>query len=704
MDSVSTPDVIRIVLPAFYISAGITLWMGILAGVVGGLGRREPLYLAFSLLCFPVTGFLYFSAVYYSAASPTEAGDALRWQTTGGLLTFPAFFWFISLYSRQAKIRPWLTTVTIAFLLLAVINLLSPYSVRFTALEAVAPLHLPWGETLVRFHGTPHVWGQVLIRIAVHAVLFWALWRCVVFFRRGERRVAGFLAAYLVLQFAAIVQGALVDWGVVEFFYTAGFAFLAMVVLMSMCLGLDLRDQKFSLEQTTVKLRAEIDQRRQVEGRVQHLAYYDVVTGLPNRAWLHKRLLERLTPGHEESGALLLLDLDRFRLINDSYGNAVGDELLRSIAGRLTALLPAGCELARIGSDEFVILVAGQPDDERAATVAGDLAAAVLAALREAISVGERRLYVAASVGIVVFPENGRDADELLRKVNIALHEAKTRGQNRRSFFLPYMQEQTQRWLVLDRGLREAIERGELTLCYQPQFDHRERVCGVEALLRWHHAHHGVISPAEFIPVAEQSGLIHQLGEWVLREACDSLRTLSGQGVFTGNMAVNVSPWEFLRADYPAQVERVLAASGVEPDRLVLEITEGVLLHLSEQVIENALRLRRLGVQIAVDDFGTGYASLAYLLRLPLSQLKIDKLFVQANLDSAYSLIRVIADIGRDMQLQVVGEGVETEAQKTLLLSLGCHAIQGDLLCRPLARDELFAWLGRQAVRSRGTA
>jgi diguanylate cyclase (GGDEF)-like protein len=699
MDSSSNPDVIRLVLPAFYVSAGITFWMGILAGIVGGLGRRVPLYLAFSLLCFPVTGFLYFSAVYYSAAMPAEAGEALRWQLTFGLLAFPALFWFIALYSRQANTRPWLATVTIAFLLLAVINLLSPYSIRFTALEAVTPLHLPWGETLARFHGTPNAWGQALIRIAAHAVLFWALWRCVVLFRRGERRVAGFLAAYLVLQFAAIVQGALVDLGYMDFFYTAGFAFLALVVLMGICLGMDLRDQKFSLEQTATNLRAEIEQRRLAEGRAQRLAYYDTVTGLPNRVWLHEHLNTRLAPdpGQADCGALLLLDLDRFKLINDSHGDAVGDELLRNAAGRIGALLPAGCEFARIGSDEFVILITAQPDAGHAAAVAGDLAVAVAAAFREAISIGERRLYVGVCSGISLFPEDGRDADELLRKANIALHGARERGQNRASFFLPHMQEQTERRLVLDRGLHEAIERGEFALHYQPQFDHRERLLGVEALLRWRHAPHGDISPAEFIPAAEQSGMIHHLGEWVLQQACERLRAWSRLGVFAGYLSVNVSPWEFLRADYPAQVERVLAASGVDPARLVLEITEGVLLHFSEQVVENAARLRGLGVQIAVDDFGTGYASLAYLLRLPLNQLKIDKLFVQADPASASPLIRVITDIGREMQLQVIGEGVETPAQQALLFSLGCQAIQGDLLCKPLDESRFLVWLGGEA-------
>jgi hypothetical protein len=327
---------LNVIVPAFYVSAGIAFFMGVVAAVLGSIGRRVPLYLAFSLVCFPAAGFIYFSGYYHGSASLAEAAWALRWQSACGFLTVPPFVWFIALYGGQARYGKWLVAVTALFFALAIMSLGSPYSLRFSAVAVDEPLYLPWGERISLVSSTPDIVWQILLRGAIFSVWFWALWRCVVVFRSRRRRLAAFLGACVLLQIGSMVQGALVDFGYLQLFYTAGFAFLALVVLMGVSMALDLRDQKFMLEITLAGLRQEIDRRTRADDRIHRLAYYDPVTGLPNRAWLHERLQERLAQSRDSGlcGALILLHLDRFQIINASIGHAVGNELLRSVSRR----------------------------------------------------------------------------------------------------------------------------------------------------------------------------------------------------------------------------------------------------------------------------------------------------------------------------------------------------------------------------------
>ena len=687
---------LKIIVPAFYVGAGIAFFMGVVAAVLGSIGRRIPLYLAFSLMCFPAAGFIYFSGYYHGSASLAEAAWALRWQSACGFLAVPPFFWFIALYGGQARYGKWLVVVTALFLALAIISLGSPYSLRFTAVTVDEPLWLPWGERISLVSSTPHIVGQILFRGAIFSVWFWALSRCVVVFRSRRRRRAAFLGAYLLLQIGSMVQGALVDFGYLQLFYTAGFAFLALVILMGVSMALDLRDQKFMLEVTLAGLRQEIDRRTRAEDRIHRLAYYDPVTGLPNRAWLNERLQEGLAQSQDSGlcGALILLHLDRFQIINASIGHAVGNELLRSVSRRLAALLPEQCALAKTGALEFTVLASGEADAERAGARMSQIADSVGEAFQGAFFVAERPFYLGASMGISLFPQDGPAPEVLLRKADMALREARAPGPLRSAFFLPRMQEANERRLVLEKGLREGLEEGQLAVHYQPQFDDQGYILGAEALLRWHHPALGAVSPTEFIPVAEECGLIHRLGEWVLDEACGVLKAWPSPR----QISVNVSPWDFARPDYPAEVERLLAATGAEATRLVFEIAEGTMLYHAEQAMENAKRLRALGVQIAIDDFGTGYSSLAYLQRLPLDQIKIDKLFVQALDSQGYvPLARVLVDIGREMRLKVIAEGVETEGQLALLRGFGCRVFQGFLFSKAVDKATFLALLAGNA-------
>ncbi|MCS6877364.1 MAG: EAL domain-containing protein [Geminicoccaceae bacterium] len=434
-------------------------------------------------------------------------------------------------------------------------------------------------------------------------------------------------------------------------------------------------------------------ERRALE-RARYLASHDPLTGLANRARFGQSLEERLALNARSDRrlAVFLLDLDRFKDVNDTLGHAAGDELLRIAAARLSAELRASDVLARLGGDEFAILVPDLAEAEQALALAGRL----LRALAEPFAIEKQTVRAGGSIGIALAPEHGRSAGDLLRNADIALYRAKALGRGQACLFAAPMAEEYRERQRLEADLRAALERGELALHYQPKFDARTgALTSCEALLRWHHPERGSVPPARFVPLAEETGLIHAIGAWVLEEACRQAVAWGGLPV-----AVNLSPVQLRDEELPERVRAVLEATGLPPDRLELEITETALLDEGERAIRTLRALRALGVRIAMDDFGTGHSSLGHLQRLPFDKLKIDRSFVDRLEEDPRrrAIVAAIVDLARAFGMATCAEGVETDGQLDALRRTGCEEVQGYLLARPLPAPEFSArFLGLSA-------
>ena len=455
-----------------------------------------------------------------------------------------------------------------------------------------------------------------------------------------------------------------------------------------------------------VLVATDITDRRRIEQELRYLANYDTLTNLPNRTLLAERLSRAIVKARRQGScvALLFLDLDRFKDINDSLGHATGDRILRMAAQRLQRAVGPSHTVARIGGDEFTVVL----DDLAHAGEADACAQRVIEAFDEPLVIDDRQeIVITPSIGISLYPDHAQVPTDLLKHADTAMYQAKAAG---RRTFLRYtesMDSNTRRRASLVASLRRAIERDELRLAYQPQLSLADgRIPCVEALLRWHSAEHGEVSPAQFIPLAEESGMIVAIGEWVLREACNTLADWKRAGLPDMSIAVNVSATQLLHSDLPRTVERILRETGVDPSQLELELTESVLMAKAGLAAERLQFFRRIGVSIAVDDFGTGYSSLAYLRRLPITTLKIDKAFIDdlgrpGDSEDAAITTTVIA-MARSLGLNVVAEGVETAEQLAFLRQHRCDVVQGYWLSRPLhAReclDFIRSWPGRAAL------
>lgn len=434
-------------------------------------------------------------------------------------------------------------------------------------------------------------------------------------------------------------------------------------------------------------------EREEARARIRQLAFYDELTGLPNRNLLLAQSEQAIARAEAERKrvAVLFLDLDRFKQVNDTLGHPIGDALLREVALRLRRLARATDIVGRLSGDEFVMLL---PDFEHGRLTAA--AEHILVALAQPFGVGGITLNPSVSIGISVFPENGRDMDTLLRHADMAMYQAKTAGRNRISFFSAEMNRQAQERLALEAALRDALEGRALRLHYQPQVGLRNgSLYGVEALARWRHPTLGEISPARFVPLAEECGLIGDLGDWALREACSQLATWRHNGLRVPSVSVNLSATNFHNLNLPRMIAATLAEFGLAPGDLMLEITEGVVLDATAGTLRTIAELHRLGVRLSMDDFGTGYSSLGHLRRLIVDELKLDRSFVQGleSDDAARALTSAVIRIGESLSLPVVAEGIENEEQRRFLIEQGCAAGQGFLFSPPLPANDLEQWL-----------
>ncbi|MDD3518306.1 MAG: EAL domain-containing protein [Chromatiales bacterium] len=447
-----------------------------------------------------------------------------------------------------------------------------------------------------------------------------------------------------------------------------------------------------------ISIFSDISERKQSEERINHLAHYDLLTDLPNRVLLHDRLndaLERARRSHNKL-AVLFIDLDRFKNVNDSLGHSIGDRLLQAIAHRLIATVREQDTVARLGGDEFLVIL----ESLAAPQHAGVVARKILNGLIEPIHIDEHEIFIGGSIGISLFPSDGETPELLIKNADTAMYRAKDQGRNTYQYYTPELSRLSRERFELESGLRRALERGELRLYYQPQatFDDGATF-GAEALIRWQSPDKGLVPPDRFIPLAEDTGLIHAIGRWVLLTACEQARRweIDGRPL---RIAVNLSGVQIVHGNVVQTVREVLRETHLDPSLLELEITEGFVLSHAEQGIRTLRELKALGVSLAIDDFGTGYSSLSYLKRLPVDRLKIDRSFVNGIPDDRddMAIVQTVIAMARNLGLEVIAEGVETAEQKTFLAASACDAWQGYLLSRPLPLDEFENLLSSQML------
>jgi diguanylate cyclase (GGDEF)-like protein len=433
-----------------------------------------------------------------------------------------------------------------------------------------------------------------------------------------------------------------------------------------------------------------LQQRKREDDRIRHIAFHDDLTSLPNRLMLTQRLDQALSRHRRAAAglAIMYINLDRFKVINDSLGHEIGDALLCQVAARLRTHLREGDTAARVGGDEFVVLIENYGRSNDVSVCAQRL----VEQLSVAYLLGEKECHVTLSMGVSLFPGDGSDSQTLLKAADVAMRRAKENGRNNYQFYLPSMNVHTLERLELESDLRRALERGEFLLHYQPKVEVASGlITGVEALLRWKHPLRGLVPPLDFIPLAEETGLIVPIGEWVLATACARNRAWQGRGLPRLAIAVNLSARQFADSMLLAKLTRIIHASGLDPALLELEITESIVMSDGESAVAALNKLKSIGVQIAIDDFGTGYSSLAYLKRFPIDILKIDRSFIQdIPADSGdMKITRAIIAMAHGLRLKVVAEGVETPGQLQFLREQSCDAVQGYFLYKPLREDEV---------------
>ena len=452
------------------------------------------------------------------------------------------------------------------------------------------------------------------------------------------------------------------------------------------------RQRTEELAAANSKLKLEVEVRLHAEERARHLALHDALTGLPNRRLLEDRLIQLLAQAHRDqrSVAIMFIDLDRFKAINDSLGHAAGDEVLREMAARLKSTLRDSDTVARIGGDEFVLIVGAIQSPAAIPAIAEKL----MAQLNLPCFAGGQEFHVTSSIGISLFPNDGDDPQKLLSYADAAMYNAKSAGRRGYQLYNSSMGDAVSTRLKLENDLHLALERGELVLHYQPRVDLGSRgVCGYEGLLRWNHPQNGLIVPAAFIPIAEDNGLIVPIGAWVIGQACQVLQRWRSEGRVALPISVNLSARQFFDGSLPSMVAATLAQTGVPPALLELEITETTLMENTDATMSQFAELKRLGVKISIDDFGTGFSSLAYLKRFRVDNLKIDQSFVRdinTDPDDA-AIVLAIIGLAKTLQFRVIAEGVETREQFEFLAACRCDQAQGFYLGEARAAEEIEA-------------
>ena len=436
-----------------------------------------------------------------------------------------------------------------------------------------------------------------------------------------------------------------------------------------------------------VALINDITKIKEAEDQLSFLAYHDTLTGLPNRKLFRRKLREAIHRAKDSKIAVLFIDLDNFKNVNDTLGHPIGDVLLKKVAKKILCELDSDESMARLGGDEFIILMDNIKSIEAVVEKANDLTHL----LCESVFVDKNELSVSASIGVSIYPDDGKDIDTLIKNSDLAMYQAKAKGKNSFEFYKQEMSKDIIERLSIEQELRKAIDNDEFELYYQPQVDmDNKKLTGAEALIRWNHPKKGLVSPAKFIPVAEESGLIVEIGEWVVKKACKELREFKDKGLELPHLSINLSVRQIEKSDITAIVNKHLKLNNLPPQSLELEITESII--MTKKTNSTINKLKDLGVLLSIDDFGTGYSSLSYLKNLPIYKLKIDKSFVQdlQTDDNDKAITKAIIALSKTMGLKVIAEGVEEKEQEEFLKEQGCFEAQGYLYSKPVCKKELL--------------
>lgn len=668
-----------IIVPGYFACAGVLAFAAAMSMLTAAV-RRSRLHLCFALACACSAGACIAMARYYSAPSLAAAEGPMRAIGFWAVLLVYSIFAFVAAYTRVPRQGPGFVALLALGSVFLYENARTPFGIWLTSVDSADPIVLPWGETLFHAHGLPSPWN-VGLRLLSLAIVGWGVWRLVVRKRAGDRRAGLFLSVYLAILLAASVQGALIDFGVVRTFHAIGAALVGFAVLMGTDLILSLREQ---------------------EAAMSHQAFRDPTTGLCNRA----ALLERLRLFGEEAGrgfgAVVHVNLDHFKVLNEALSHEVGDRVLREVASRICVACGERAIAGRIGGDEFAAILAEAAVTQGAADQRiRELADDIVRGLAGPFVLGEQDFHVSASAGITSFECAQAEPAEILGRAALALREAKKSGRHQVCAFAPALQSRAESRFRTVEGLRRAIANDSLQLNYQPQVDAAGRLAGLEALVRWQDGPDGPASPGAFIPLAEETGLIHALGEWTLRRGCAQLASWRRDGIETGGtLSINVSPWQLARPGFVDRLAHIVRETGVDPRGITIEITESAVLYDLQETIARLGAIRASGVRIALDDFGTGYSSLSLVRDLPLDAIKIDQSFVR-GIDAGANrhLVKAVVEIAAELHLDLVAEGIENERERSALLELGCPKFQGFLVCRPLPAAELTAWLAARELK-----
>lgn len=676
-------------LPTLWIATGICLFAGLHFLTVGHSKGNAYLFTSFGVMCLTVAAYIGLSALMQTPQSLLRWIVLERLHIAAACLAYPAAVWFIALYSRLRNWRPWVIASAVIFGAMLVLDAVLPNGLLLSSFRIAPPLVLPWGESINQVTTT-----STRIAVAFYAATLlafcWAFWRCWALVRQGERRRARSLAIYLALQVAAVAYAEYATIHALPGLDWDALPFLILVLVVSQTLTLELRRGAAALQEENTR-------RAQAEARLRQMAYTDAISGLPNRHALGEWLATTLAAEPRPHGALVVIDPARFAVINHALGHQAGDLLIREIGERLARVVGSEGHVARLDGDEFAAALLVPPGDADAAL------ARVMAAARRMrheltapSQVADQAPSASMHIGLAMFEDAGDD-DTLLRRAYAALQVAKHAGHNEPVAFAPSMQAEAERRLRLEADLRAAIAQRQLHLVYQPQLDRSGSLVGAEALVRWQHPEFGAVSPLEFIPIAEESGQTPALGAFVLREACTMLAGLDRLENF--RLAVNISPQQLFLASFLDTVRAAIEASAIDPRRLTLEITETVFIHDIPDAATKLDVLNALGIRVSVDDFGTGYASIASLKAFPVHELKIDQSFVRdMSTTQPDRFVAAMIALGRALDIDVVAEGIERADQHARLMEMGCDIFQGYLLGGPDGADALVRRIGHGVV------
>lgn len=674
------------IVTSYYVTAYVALYIALQFFFFSFYSQDRKLYLYFSFMTVCAAFFQYSIAQYYQATTFDQVVESIKIQSSIGILVLLSLYLFISKYTETPVRKPFFILLTLMVIIGLYENFISPYGLRFESITSSLLFTLPWGEEVRNYYGNSSVFFNIL-RITLLSILLWGIWRAKVHFSTNKYESI-LLILFFIAFIVSVVLGALIDLQYLKFVYMAGFSYFFLVISMTFSLGQRNFSDRKKLELSTNKLLHENILRLQAENDLFYSANHDELTGLPNRGVIMKKLEESIQQASRSflKIAVLFIDLDHFKDINDSLGHDIGDKVLIDVSQKILNCIRKTDYIARLGGDEFCVLIPSFISDQEATS----LAMKIIESLQEPIVISEHELYVGCSIGISTYPSDGLTPLELLRNSDSAMYKAKLE-RNSFQFYTDDMTKNALERISMETHLRQALSKDEFLVYYQAQVNgNTGALMGVEALVRWQHPTLGLVSPSEFIPIAEEMGLIIFLDRWVMKTAMTQIHKWYSDGLNPGILALNLSVKEIQKNDFLLTIDELLDETKCKPQWLEMEVTEGRIMKSPEECIAVLKLISNKGIQIAVDDFGTGYSSLSYLKRLPINKLKIDKSFIDGlpNDDEDASICKAIIALAKSLKLSTIAEGVETIQQRDFLLENGCENIQGYLYSAPIPAYE----------------